>query len=468
MPSPDFSNPFSGQISSFVPSVASSIANNPWQMATSAAASAVPSLIPSATAGLGSFMSNAAGYVPPATAMTGGIDQAASLYDSSQINPDMLIGGLPPTADDTGTYSGPNLSPETQNDPRFKWQAVEPVLLSYQKDDFNIREYNDGINSTGFNEMESRVYSLDMWRAGSDTPTDIGAFRVIDYQHGQINTKKQIFPRNPTLYSQQVNENRFGLQYKKMIISSMSMNYMERSQILKSNKALHAYLFNDAPEVAAIQGYLKTSSTDPWDIAMVLLWSRLFRATELIRHNGILELSIADVVYWGYPLSFSYQISSNTQFVASFAMQMLIVDKLLPLQNLDDAVMTLTTQAEQNSEFVTTSQSTTNDLATPDFFAPTNVSASSLDELDSLGSSVAFGAQTDALALGQGPLSAEAASAYSLDSLSILPQTVQPLSFNPVPQNVYAPTATIATDQTLVGAMCAPQAPPPSIFGGTP
>jgi len=329
----------------FEPFPSSPISSNPAFMASAVAATpGGGSLTGDPTAGLNTYMS-----LQPPTGIPKTIGEAAAQYDANNT---------------TEAVSGFDLTPELDKDARFQWQEVEPITLNYQKFDYNVDEYNIA-ETNQFNEMESRVYALDMWRAGSDTPSDIGSFRVIAYEFGQINTKKQIFPKLQTRYAFDVGYDQSsvrGLLYKKMIIASMSFGYAERSQIIKSNKALHAYFFNDSPEVISIQGFLKTSSTDPWDIAMVLLWDRLLRGTELARHNGILEIAIADVVYWGYPLSFTYQISANTQFVASFAMQLLVIDKLLPLQNLDDAVMELVTAKERNDGFVTTSKSTTNDL----------------------------------------------------------------------------------------------------------
>lgn len=372
---------------------------------------------------------------------------AAAAYpmSSANLNGPIVVPSLDPgpalptlssyaqSSDSPDAHESAGLTPEQDRDERFKWSEVQPTLLVADKTDYNINEYETFTNSAELNEIEGRVFTFDPLRAGSDTATDIGAFRIIPYQYGEINTKKQIFPKDGR------GTGSSGLYYKKMIVTNMGTNFIERSQIIKSNKALHAYFFNDSPEVLSIQGFLKTSSNDPWDIAMVLLWDRLLRATELARHNAILEFNIADVVYWGYPITCSMQLSSNTQFVASFSMQMLIIDKLLPLTNLDDAVLQLTTSIEQTSGFATTSLTVTNDI---DIVTP--LSSINLSDLPKDRSN---NTNPDNLALGQGPLNDQASLAIALagpgvpqSGVSAIPSSISDM-FAPAPFALPGPSS---------------------------
>ena len=224
-------------------------------------------------------------------------------------------------------------SGELSDESRFKWKEVSKP--STWKADQLKADQSAAI--AGWGPMDTRVFGTNILRAQSDSDQDIGQFRVVSYSQGKIDSKKQIFPKVTTSTP---------TSYKSMIIASQSQSYAERNQIIKSNKALHAYFFNDAPEVIQLQGFLKTTRTDPWDMAMLLLWDRLLRGTELARHNAILEFSIADMTYWGYPLNFAYQMSAQSQFVASFSMQVLIIDKLIPLNNMSDDIKGIITVDE--------------------------------------------------------------------------------------------------------------------------
>ena len=251
-----------------------------------------------------------------------------------------------PTASDIGINDGQqahedafsgkdtSLPPGQDVDPRFRWSGVSGAIDRPARIEADLKAA-----IKGWGPMDSRVFGTNILRAEADSDQSIGQFRIVRYHQGKIDGSKQIFP-----------EVVGGLadSYKSMIIASQSQSYAERNQVLKSNKALHAYFFNDAPEVIQLQGFLKTTQTDPWDMAMLLLWDRLLRGTELARHNAILEFSIAGMTYWGYPLNFAYQMSAQSQFVASFSMQILIVDKLIPTENLNDEVRSLLNEADND------------------------------------------------------------------------------------------------------------------------
>jgi len=266
-------------------------------------------------------------------------------------------------------YNSPDFSGEgagevpQDSDERFMWEEVVAPFEMMQKSNLNSLDYAQTANG-GNGPMDDRAFQADVLRASADTIQQIGQFRIISYYQGKINTQKQIFPQ-----SQGSN---YSNTYKRMIINSMAAGYTERTQILKSNKALHAYFFNDAPEIITIQGFLKTNAFDPWDMAMLLVWDRLLRGTELARHNAIMELSIADMVYWVYPLSFQYQTQAASQFIASFSMQLLVIDKLIPLAHINEDALVLTTDEEVL--YATTNKMVTNDILQGIMTTPENFS----------------------------------------------------------------------------------------------
>ena len=235
------------------------------------------------------------------------------------------------------------------NDPlKYKWEDVEfPITVAERE-----AQANTDFDPNQKSELDKRVFSMDGMRAHSEDDFGIAYMRVIAYQQGKVYTQKQIFPK--------VKPDAAYNTYKKFIVSSQSENHVERQQIIKTNKALHAYFFNSSPEVLSIQGFLKTTPGDPWDVAMVLLWEKLIRGTQLALNHAILEIGIAETVYWGYPLVFSHQLQSQSQFVASFAMQMLIIDKLSNTRDIDKDVLDAFYAGQTTA---TSSEMVTNDIA---------------------------------------------------------------------------------------------------------
>jgi hypothetical protein len=81
--------------------------------------------------------------------------------------------------------------------------------------------------------------------------------------------------------------------------------------------------------VLAIQGVLRSTDADPWDMAMVFLWDDLLRLTKLLKMNLIAEFGYQSSIYWGYPISFNWQKSSNMQYLVSYSMQFAIIKRAL-------------------------------------------------------------------------------------------------------------------------------------------
>ena len=168
-------------------------------------------------------------------------------------------------------------------------------------------------------EFANRYVSLDTIQ-GNEDGSDLAYMRVLQFNNGKFG--KQVYPIT----------NSKETKYKEFIITGISQAFVEKAQILKTNSTLQVYAFDSQPEVLSIQGVLKSTTTDKWDIAMILIWDELIRLTKLVQQRLIVEFGYESKVYWGYPLNFQYQKSSSAMFLASFSMQFLIVKRTMMLR----------------------------------------------------------------------------------------------------------------------------------------
>lgn len=164
-------------------------------------------------------------------------------------------------------------------------------------------------------DFEKRYFSLDALNA-SDEGSDLAYVRILQFNNGKFGS--QVFP---------LKTNGDKYKYKEFIVTSIDNNYMEKVQLLKTNNTLQIYSFDSQIEVLNIQGVLKSTMTDHWDMAMVMLWDEVLRATKLIQRKFIVEFGYESYVYWGIPISFRTQKSSTSQFVVSYAMQFVVVKR---------------------------------------------------------------------------------------------------------------------------------------------
>jgi hypothetical protein len=166
-----------------------------------------------------------------------------------------------------------------------------------------------------------RYMSLDSTQSSEDG-SDIAYLRVLKFVNGMFG--KQVFP---------INSNGSLSNYQDFIVTNTSSGMIEKAQLIKTNKTLQIYAFDSQVEVLNIQGVLKSTIENNWDMAMVLLWDDLLRLTKLIQLGLIVEFGYQSNVYWGYPLNFQYQKSSNMQYLVSYSMQFVILKRSALLKN---------------------------------------------------------------------------------------------------------------------------------------
>lgn len=160
--------------------------------------------------------------------------------------------------------------------------------------------------------FKDRYTTLDAFLAREDG-SDLAYLRILRFKKGMFGS--QVFPTTGV--------------YQDFIVTNLSSGSTEKAQILKTNKTLQVYSFDSQPEMLNIQGVLKSTTQCNWDMAMVILWDNLLRLSQLTEHDLIVEFGYQGNTYWGYPLSFQWQKSSNMQMLASYAMQFLIVKRAI-------------------------------------------------------------------------------------------------------------------------------------------
>lgn len=170
-------------------------------------------------------------------------------------------------------------------------------------------------------DFADRYVTLDALSASEDG-ADLAYLRVLEFVNNKFG--KHIFPLNQTSEE--------AIKYKELIVTNCQTSMVEKAQIIKTNNTLQVYAFDSQVEVLNIQGVLKSTATDRWDIAMVLVWDELLRLTKLIQRKFICEFGYESNVYWGYPLNFTYQKSSNTQYLVNFSMQFIVIKRSIFLR----------------------------------------------------------------------------------------------------------------------------------------
>lgn len=188
-------------------------------------------------------------------------------------------------------------------------------------------------------EFAARYVSLDALTASEDG-SDIAYLRVLQYNNGKFG--KQVFPNTDGIY-------------KEFIVTAIDNGYAEKVQLLKTNNTLQIYSFGSQIEILTISGVLKSTMSDKWDTAMILLWDDLIRAQKLIQRNLIVEMGYESNIYWGMPINFRFQKSSNTMYLASYNMQFVVVKRSISSRNilgnplLDSVIMQLDSIDKNNT-----------------------------------------------------------------------------------------------------------------------
>jgi hypothetical protein len=186
---------------------------------------------------------------------------------------------------------------------------------------------NQQLDSDGIINFNNRYTTLDAFSSNEDG-SDLGYIRVLRFTNGLFGS--QVYPNVAG------NKNVSNLNiYQDFIVTNLSSGFVEKAQIIKTNKTLQVYSFDSQPEVLNIQGVLKATLQCYWDMAMVILWDNILRLSQLTLHNLIVEFGYQGNIYWGYPLNFQWQKSSNLQMLASYSMQFLVVKRTIIARNSD-------------------------------------------------------------------------------------------------------------------------------------
>jgi hypothetical protein len=258
------------------------------------------------------------------------------------------IAGRLQLSNTTASISTPNLqSANRSSAPARAWGQFTLRMFSTYEDILDgsgdgdvgvVDNYETPTLSDDYSSNDQRFLTRDAGSVLADSDDAIAYFRILkrDMTTGVIDTQSQIFPKPKGITS--INEDMSVAKYKKMIILNKMLGLAERAQIIKTNTMLHVYFFDSQYETIQISGALKRNWDDPWDLAMVLLWDQLMRGTQLVRRGYVCELGMDQELYWGYPLHFNLQTNSQTQYLATFTMTFLIIDRSVNMSYIDDYV----------------------------------------------------------------------------------------------------------------------------------
>lgn len=193
------------------------------------------------------------------------------------------------------------------------------------------------LSPTAVADFVKRYTSLDAFSCLEDG-SDIGYLRVLRFNNGLFGS--QVFPNENIMTYPDSDVPVLNPQiYQDFIVTNLSSALVEKAQIIKTNSTLQVYSFDAQPEVLAIQGVLKSTLGDYWDMQLVMLWDNLLRLKQLTIQNLIVEFGYQGNIYWGYPLNFSWQKNANSQMVLSYSMQFLVIKRtILTRSNLQIAL----------------------------------------------------------------------------------------------------------------------------------
>ena len=179
---------------------------------------------------------------------------------------------------------------------------------------------NTSYSPDASSNFAARYLTLDTFDA-EDDGTDLGYMRVLRFNNGKFGS--QVFPIN------NINGINSQPRYQNFIVTSLGSGMIEKAQILKTSGTTQIYGFDSQVEVLTLQGVLRSTKSDNWDMAMVFLWDELLRLTKLVQQNLIVEFGYQSNIYWGYPLNFNWQKSSNMQYIVSYSMQFVVIKRSL-------------------------------------------------------------------------------------------------------------------------------------------
>ena len=184
---------------------------------------------------------------------------------------------------------------------------------------------NQGINDNA--NFLARYIALDSSSAQEDG-SDLAYMRILQFNNGTFG--KQVFP---------ITSANIPYKYQDFIVTDLQGGMTEKAQIIKTNNTLQVYSFDSQVEILNIQGVLKSTIQNNWDMAMIVLWDNMLRLTKLIQMRLICEFGYQNNVYWGLPLNFQWRKSSSSQYFATYSMQFVVVKRTLLAKNVNQLTL---------------------------------------------------------------------------------------------------------------------------------
>ena len=168
-------------------------------------------------------------------------------------------------------------------------------------------------------DYENRYVSMDAHNRTNDV-ADVAFFRIVKAN----DLKTVVFPQYESYQMPGISKNKF----RQFILMSLSEASQERMQIVETSDDFQLLFYGKRPEVLQIQGVLKNTLDNPWNMNMLFLWDNYMRGTKLAEGGNVLQLYADKELYTGYPFAFSRSKAAPNDFIVSFSFSFIIKERL--------------------------------------------------------------------------------------------------------------------------------------------
>jgi hypothetical protein len=175
-------------------------------------------------------------------------------------------------------------------------------------------------DSTDVMDYNNRYFSIDAPIRSNDA-ADVAFFRIVNAN----DPKTIIFPNYQNQYiAPGISQNKF----RQFILMSLGEASQERMQIVETSEDFQLLFYGRRPEVLQIQGILKNTMDNPWNMNMLFLWDNYMRGTKLAEQGNILQLYADRNLYSGYPFGFQRSKVAPNDFIVTFSFSLIVKERL--------------------------------------------------------------------------------------------------------------------------------------------
>lgn len=185
----------------------------------------------------------------------------------------------------------------------------------------SIKTRTEGIifDSTDNMDYENRYVSMDAHNRTNDA-ADVAFFRIVKAN----DMRTLVFPNYENYEMPGISKTKF----RQFILLALSEASQERMQIVETSEDFQLLFYGKRPEVLQIQGVLKNTLDNPWNMNMLFLWDNYMRGTKLAEQGNILQLYADKELYSGYPFGFQRSKAAPNDFIVNFSFSFVVKERL--------------------------------------------------------------------------------------------------------------------------------------------